>query len=160
MAVADALPLPQSQDVMICQAKAMRLLLIILLVTGCAIQNPEINNVEGNWEFYGHIYQRIEINKDGQGYLVVGLEDEIELCKIQRIVLTEKQIMLEIKCEESEKSISQISGYVTPTSVVIDSIIKEGKPVKFETPMVYLNESLAESSRKKAKKRIAQEKLK
>ncbi len=145
---------------MIYRGKTTRLLLIILLITGCAIQNPEVNNVEGNWEFYGHIYQRMEIDKDGQGFLVVGLENAIELCRIQRIDFTEKQILLKIKCDESEKSNSQISGYVTPTSVVIDSIIEEGKPVRFDHPMVYLNESLAESSRKEAKKRIAQEKLK
>ena len=126
MAVADAVPLPQSQDVMIHTMQTIRILFITLLISGCAIQNPGMNNVEGNWEYYGHIYQRIEIDEDGQGYIVAGLENDIVLCSIQRIDFIEKQIILEIKCDDSAISLSRMSGYVTSTSIVIENIIEKG----------------------------------
>ena len=81
---------------MINKMKFKRIIAIAFLLIGCAIQNPNLMHVEGNWESVGYFYQRIEINEHGKGYFAAGLMEDVEFCRIQNILFSEKNITINL----------------------------------------------------------------
>lgn len=139
---------------MIKNMKLLKLIIIAIVLSGCAINKPTLNDVAGSWESTGITYQVLEIDEEGKGFFGSGIGDDVYLCMITSTDFDGNTISLNLYCEDQEAKEIIATGYVSEIAIVIFKFASSEKAEELSEPLIYMKESLVQSTKDAIKSKI------
>ena len=137
----------------------------ILFLSGCvSLFSPSkpisISDIQGTWEGIQLGYSLLEIEEDGNGYMVFTFgRDAYDVYKITDISFKDGPFIISLKRDTKDAELSQIQGKLISDNILVLSEIGNGSEEPDDT-LFFMRETIIQELRMKSKEKLKEIKRK